>query len=64
MTKRDNKNPNNHNELLLITQPLRIDEIIKLIFSSEKEALIRFVNNVFNRSHDIHTAVLEYGKSE
>jgi len=43
---------------------LKIDESMKLLFTADKEALILFVNNAFQRQHDINEAKLEFLASE
>jgi hypothetical protein len=43
---------------------LQVDESMKLLFTADKEALILFVNNAFNRQHDINKAKLEFLASE
>ena len=43
---------------------LKIDESMKLLFTADKKALILFVNNAFQRQHDISEAKLEFLASE
>jgi len=43
---------------------LNVDESMKLLFTADKTALVLFVNNVFNRQHDINEAKLEFLASE
>jgi hypothetical protein len=43
---------------------LKVDESMKLLFTADKEALVLFVNNAFQRQHDTNEAKLEFLASE
>ena len=60
----ENKTDKNINADENSIDALKVDESMKLLFTADNEALILFVNNAFDRRHNVNEAKLEFLASE